>query len=407
MKNERTNAGETVGEYWSGRGSLVDLVTELERQKESRLDFVADCRSLSAIATEEGTEDGSAPRMRIFPSKDGTQVREFIGGDGVELGDSAFAQLCERSEPSIPVRYGRKLLAVNPFAAGTLAEETFCQSGSRRLFRCLDGRVRAVLSDQYRIVDNYDLAFSALEAVHAADGEVIEAALSEKSMKLKFTTKSIFDTLETTRSSGPSGGWYSGGLGSQDYLGKVGANTRGDLPGGPGTIHPIVTLSNSETGHGGIRVRLGILQAVCFNIATVETVVSEIHLGGRLDGGIFSEETRSTDSKAIFLKSRDAIRAAFDPKKFAAMVARIRKSTETPIEAPSTAVGIIAERLDLDEEKRTDLLEHFLGTYARTAFGLASALTRVAQDVADPERAEEFENFGGELMTKPELVAAA
>ena len=89
------------------------------------------------------------------------------------------------------------------------------------------------------------------------------------------------------------------------------------------------------------------------------------------------------------------------------MVARIRKSTETPIEAPSTAVGIIAERLDLDEEKRTDLLEHFLGTYARTAFGLASALTRVAQDVADPERAEEFENFGGELMTKPELVAAA
>ncbi len=402
--NEETNTGQVVGEYWSGRGSLPDLVAELERQKESKIDFVADCRSLSAIATEEGTEDGSAPRMRLFPSKEGAQVREFIGAEGIELGDSAFAQLCDRSDPSIPVRYGRKLLAVNPFVAGTLAEETFCRSGNRRLFRCLDGRVRAVLSDQYRMVDNYDLAFSALEAVQAADGEVIEAALSERSMKLKFTTRSIFDTLETTRSSGPSGGWYSGGLGSPDYLRKVSAKTRGDLPGGPGTIHPIVTLSNSETGHGGIRVRLGILQAVCFNIATVETVVSEIHLGGRLDSGVFSDETRSADSKAIFLKSRDAIRAAFCPKKFASMVSKIRKSTETPIEAPSAAVGIVAERLDLDEERKAELLEHFLGTYARTAFGLASAVTRVAQDVDDSDRAEEFENFGGELMTNPTLV---
>jgi len=406
-RNENANAndGNTVSEYWNGRGNLSDLVKELNRQKDSKIDFVSDTRQLEAVTTEEGTEDGSAPRMRLaaHPS-DGLQIREFIGNLGTELTDSAFAQLLERSEPPCPVRYGRKLLAVNPFAAANLAEETFCQTDNRRLFRCLDGKIRAVLSDQYRMVDNYDLAFTALESVQAADGEVIEAALSEKSMKLKFTSRSIWDKLETTRSGDSRGSWYAGGLGSQSYLAKVGASTTGELPGGPGTIHPLVTLSNSETGHGGIRVRLGLLQAVCFNLATVETIVSEIHLGGRLTPGIFTDETRSADSKAIFLKARDAIKAAFEPRKFAALVEKIRKSSETEIAAPSMAVGIIAERLDLDEEMKASILEHFLGDYARTAFGLASAVTRAAQDVSCPEKAEEFENLGGEIMAKPELV---
>lgn len=404
MTNERqtTREGKTVGEYWSGRGSLSDLVAELERQKESKFDFVADCRSFGAVGfpLDSGLRD--RPSMVLKPKT--PQVSEFVHESGIELTESAFGQLCERSDPPIPVRYGRKLIAVNPSAAGNLAEETFCGQSSRRLFRCLDGQVRAILSDQYRIVDNFDLAFSALDTVQEAGGEVIEASLSDRSMRIKFTTRSIFDSIETVRESGPKSSWYAGGLGSQEYLRKVAASTRGDLPGGPGTVHPIVTLSNSETGHGGIRVRLGILQGICFNVATVEDVVKEIHLGGRLAAGLYSEETQSVDSRAIFLKARDAIRAAFDQDRFSSMVRKIKKSSATPIEAPSAAVGIVAERLDLDDEKKASILEHFLGEYVPTAFGLASAVTRVGQEIDDPERAEEFESFGGEIMTKPELV---
>ena len=53
MQNEETNAATTVSEFndsWKGRGTLQNLVTELERQRKSRIDFVADVRHLSIEA---------------------------------------------------------------------------------------------------------------------------------------------------------------------------------------------------------------------------------------------------------------------------------------------------------------------------------------------------------------------
>lgn len=43
---------ETVSEFsaWTGRGRLDQLVGELERQKEARIDFVADTRSVTVSA---------------------------------------------------------------------------------------------------------------------------------------------------------------------------------------------------------------------------------------------------------------------------------------------------------------------------------------------------------------------
>lgn len=411
--NTTKQAGEAHAEYsrdgWGGRGSLTQLVAELERQKATKIDFVADVRSLHAIATEEGTEDGSFPRMLMAPMADesGTPVREFIDASGIEFSESAFSQLAQKSEPPIPVRYARKLLSVDPDACGNLVDSTFFGSGNRRLFRCLDGRVRAVLSDSYRFVDHYDLAFTALEVVQEREGEVIEATLDERRMRLKFTSRSIFDVLDATRSGSDKSSWYAGGIGSKEHLRKVGANAGDDLPGGPGTVHPSVVLSNSETGHGGVSVRLGILHGICFNLATVETIVSDIHLGGKLDAGVFTDETRAADSKAIFLKARDAIATAFEPAKFKKLVAKLRKSADVEIQAPSSAVGLVAERLDLDQTKRDSIMSFFSRDYAPNALGLASAITRASQDEDHPEVAEEWEDFAGEMLRAPRKTLAA
>ena len=113
------------------------------------------------------------------------------------------------------------------------------------------GQCRAFLSDRYKVLDHYDLALTSLQAVQGQGGEVIEASLSERSMRLKFTSRSIFDAIEQRRHSG-GGNWYAGGLGNTEHLRRVGARTEGDLPGGPDTVHPMVTVSNSETGHGGL-----------------------------------------------------------------------------------------------------------------------------------------------------------
>jgi hypothetical protein len=404
---EKTHA-EYSRDGWGGRGSLSRLVAELERQKATKIDFVADVRDLGASVhvqeNEPGRKSESINTLRMVPKS--PAMGEFIDKTGIEFTDSAFSQLLQKSEPAIPVRYGRSLLAENGIAASNLTEETFFGSGRRRLFRCLDGVVRSVLSDSYRFVDHFDLAFTALEEVQARDGEVIEATLDDHRMRLKFTSRSIFEVLDATREGSDRSKWYAGGIGSKEHLRKVGANAGDALPGGPGTIHPSVVLSNSETGHGGINVRLGILHGICFNLATVESIVSDIHLGGTLDGGIFTDETRAADSKVIFLKTRDAIRTAFEPERFKRLVDKLRRSAEVEILAPSSAVGLVAERLELDQERRDAILGHFVADYAQTALGLASAVTRAAQDVDHPEVAEEWEQFAGEILAAPERTLA-
>lgn len=131
-------------------------------------------------------------------------------------------------------------------------------------------------------------------------------------MRIKFTSQSVWDRIDITQRSGPQGGWYAGAIGNKELIGKtiLGATIRSELPGGSGTIHPVITVSNSETGHGSFRVRLGILMGICYNVATLEDVVSTVHLGERLQEGIYSAETVAADSKAIMLKARDAVRAA-------------------------------------------------------------------------------------------------
>ncbi len=417
--NER-QAGTTVAEYWNGRGSLRNLVAELERQKETKIDFVADVRALGFMSTNvidsdrpgvTGIEPGKPDELRelrLIPHREraGAVAEFFEDYRGLPLSESAYGQLCEKCDPPIPVGYGRKLLRADIPSAGRLLSTTFADRPKRRLIRCLDGRVRAVLSDSYRFVDHYDLAFTALEVVKEHNGEVIEASLDDHKMRLKFTTRELWDQLDAVREGGPKNNWYAGGLGSQEFLSKVGARTRDDLPGGPGTIHPSVVVSNSETGQGGINVRLGIMQGICFNLATVETVVNDIHLGGKLEAGIFSEEARAAESKSVFLKARDAIRAAFTPDRFRRLVEKLRASAEFPIEAPSSAVRLCAERLDLSDDHRDVLLAHFITDWKPTALGLASAVTRFAQDYQEPEVAEGFETFAGELLSEPKKALA-
>lgn len=417
MTNTNTTAktaDESHAEYsrdgWGGRGSLTRLVGELERQKATKIDFVADVRSLGSTLEDsalklDAPKDESIPTIKMIPKT--AQVREFIDRDGIEFSDSAFSQLLQKSEPAIPIRYGRKLLAGNGVACSNLLEETFFGSANRRLFRCLDGRVRAVLSGSYRFVDHYDLAFTALEVVQERGGEVIEATLDERRMRLKFTSRAIFDVLEATRTGSDKSSWYAGGIGSKEHLRKVGANAGDELPGGPGTVHPSVVLSNSETGHGGVSVRLGILHGICFNLATVETIVSDIHLGGKLEAGVFTDETRAADSKAIFLKARDAIKTAFEPERFSKLIAKLRKSADIAIDAPSSVVGLVAERLDLDQAKRDSIMSFFVRDYAPNALGLASAITRASQDEDHPEVAEDWEAFAGEILRAPERTLAA
>ena len=149
-----------------------------------------------------------------------------------------------------------------------------------------------------------------------------------------------------------------------------------------------MSVSNSETGFGKYQVHLGILQGICFNLATVEESIAQVHLGRRLDTGLFSADTVRLETRAIVAKAKDVIRTGFDQQRFRALIERVRRSTTMEIQAPASAVGNLVDTSELFTEKdRDSLLGYFIKEYVPTAYGFARAVGRLAQDVDDPDRA--------------------
>ena len=389
---------------WQGRGGLSQLVAELERQKQSRVDFVSDTRnfSIETVAPRQEIRGGIKcvipGAVRLAPRSQ--QAGEWLPDGPIIFNDKALTQLAEKTDPSIPKRFFDKMLDDRSTILEALVNGLHHAQPQKRLVRCLDGKVRGWLSDSYRIIDNYDVAFTCLDEAQRKGAQVFEAGLSDTNMRIKFTNQSVWDAVDIKQRSGPQGGWYAGAIGNKELIGKtiLGARINGELPGGPGTIHPVVTVMNSETGHGGFRVRLGILMGICFNVATLEDVVTTIHLGSRSEEGIYSQETVAADTKAIMLKARDAVRTAFDPEKFKKMVAKVRKAQEDKVENPTSAVDNIIEANQINEEHKEALLTYFLRDYDPTRFGLAQAVSRLAQDTNDSDDADKLESIAGKML---------
>lgn len=364
---------------WTGRGRLQNLVAELQRQKESKLDFVADARNLMVVAGEK--------QLILAPAD--AVAEEWLPKTGMPIKASTMPQLGKRTNPEIPAKFLRELTDTNASIASTLANDLLQMNPQRHFVRCLDGQVRGLLSNSYRVLDNYDLAFNALAVAKDNDAEVIEASLSDTHMRIKFTTKAVWDAVaEEQDKHGP---------GSHKWLGEIGRDGGWELPGGPGTVHPLITISNSETGHGGLNIQVGIVKAFCVNMAVMEKVQAHIHLGGKLEIGVYSEETLAAESKTIMLKCRDAIKAAFDKERFAKLIAKANGAAEMKIERPRDAVENVVSAGLLTADDNDAILEYFLVDYNRTKYGLAQAVARYSQDV-DSDKAADLEELAGKVL---------
>jgi hypothetical protein len=139
-----------------------------------------------------------------------------------------------------------------------------------------------------------------------------------------------------------------------------------------------------------------------------EAAVRKAHLGRSGTRGAdviedareyFRDETRAADDRAFFLKVADAVRAMFDPARFAARLDQYRDASARRIEAdPVRVVDATAKRLALTDGEKTSVLQHLIRGGDLSAWGLANAVTRTAEDAADYDRATELETAGGRVI---------
>jgi hypothetical protein len=130
----------------SGR-SLVDLAQELGRQLATKKDMVVPSSLMLYRTSVQGVSS--------------VDIDEQTGVQSYGITELARRQLADKLK--IPYAYFERMRTEQPSLldrnVNTWLQEN---DADKRLIRTLDGRVRAVLSDRYRRLDNFDLAENVL-----------------------------------------------------------------------------------------------------------------------------------------------------------------------------------------------------------------------------------------------------
>ena len=159
----------------SGR-TLLNLAQELERQLDTKKDLV-----VSSPLVRHSTSEGGGTTL---------VVEEASGPAAYGVTPLARRQLADKL--NIPYAYFERMRENQPALLDRNVNTWLQSEPDRRLLRTLDGQVRAVLSDRYRRLDNYDLAVHVLPILKGLPDLRFESVeLTETRMYIKCVTPQL------------------------------------------------------------------------------------------------------------------------------------------------------------------------------------------------------------------------
>ncbi len=312
------------------------------------------------------------------------EIEVYSHGEPLRMTETAESQLFGRL--GIPTRFARSLAERNcQDALKYTCDRLAVEDGGKWMIRTVGDRIRAVLSNSYKTLDNFDIMLSATKAADAANAEPWKMRLSEDRFELFLGSSSIQGEVR------------------QDRPENLGGRYRWQAdPTKPDTHYACCWMSNSETGRGGLNVQPSILRAVCANYMLWGDVVRTIHLGRRREeeGLIYSEETEQAEGHLVWAKLRDIITTTFNQEKFDAYIDSLNGLTQ--IVLPEDTIAVVASvsvKLQVSEKDSNDVLKRLLGSGDLTAYGLVQAYTETAHDhdQADAEKALALEMAGSAI----------
>ncbi|HEX6498683.1 MAG TPA: DUF932 domain-containing protein [Micromonosporaceae bacterium] len=356
------------------KATLADLATALRDQQTRAVDVVVPTTKLAADAG------------RLLVS--GAEVE--LTDDGVTTTDGVYRPTAVANDQladtlGIPSRYLRKLHA-DPHLGMWDTNVNYWLSrlvDKRYLLRALrgddggEGTLRAVLSDQYKMIDNLDVLLAALSGIRAAGvpATVESADLTDKRMYVRVASDAV-----------------------RAYAPTLLERYRSPFTGARGADNPVVfagfVLTNSEVGHGAFTITPRITVQVCSNGMTMSTdALRKVHLGTQLDDGIiqWSDETQRKNTELITAQTRDAVRTFLNVDYITRKIAELEQAAGTPVTKPDETIKKVAKAQSFTDEQRDSILNFFIQGGDVTAGGVAQAITAYAQTVDDGDAAFDLE----------------
>jgi len=338
--------------------TLQELGRELQRQRNNRQDFLADTRSLEM----ESNGRGSVLHLTLD-----NKAQDF------SVGEVAHQQIASRL--NIPYRYYQKMQVESPELLDRNVNTWLNKNPERRMIRVLDNNVRAFLSDRYRRLDNLELCAAVLPVIQEMKGASVESC-----------------EVTPTRM----------------YLKVINKKVKAEVAVGDVIIAGFV-ISNSEVGLGSLRVEPLVFRLVCKNgLICKDYAQKRYHVGKQVNLSedsayeIYRDETIAQDDKTFFMKVQDVVRSAVDESKFLMTVAKLREAKEIPLKnQPVKAVELLADKFQLTENERGDILRQLFIGGDSSRYGLVNAVTAASKIAKSYDRATELERIGGEILSLP------
>lgn len=338
--------------------TLAELGRELQRQRLNLQDFLADTRSLEM----QSDSCGSTLRMSL----DNYNYSFTVG-------ENAHQQIASRL--NIPFRYYAKMQKSAPELLDRNVNTWFAKTPERRMIRVLDGNVRAFLSDRYRRLDNLELCAAVLPVINEMKGANIESCeVTSTHLYLKVVNKKLKAEVKV-----------------------------GDV------VQAGFVVSNSEVGLGSLRVEPLVFRLVCKNgLICKDLAQKKYHVGRQVNLSddaayeLYSEETLAQDDKAFFMKVQDVVRCAVDEARFMLTVDKLRETTQIPLKHdPVKSVELLADKFQLTENERGDILRQLFMGADNSRYGLINAVTAASKIAKSYERATDLERIGSEILALP------
>lgn len=342
--------------------TLEALGLMLAEQEATKQDYLVDPNRLQM---ESG---GFPPVLRVLDQA-GQDCMEPL-----ELNETAHRQL--GGYLRIPASYYSRMLSEDPELLAYNVNRWLREVQETKLMRTMGGTVRALLSNRYWCVDHLEL------------------------LRVMGPMFDLFPGL-TVRSCGLTE--------SRMYVEVINQRIQQDVVPGD-TVQYGLIITNSEVGMGAISIQPLIYRLVCSNGMVISerfgSGARRIHKGKvlQLSGPIRSYEAPGLDSqKQTVSDIKKTLTEAIQGAKFEIFLDQMRKATVAAIETENLTALLkeVGTAVGLREAEQGGVLQHLLADHDMTQYGLANAVTRYAQDVANYDRATELEAAGYDLMTIP------
>ena len=333
--------------------TIAELVKEIERQNEVKLDYKADTRQL-----------------RLNDVTAGTMEINGFGNFGIR--NRTHRQIGTRL--AIPAKYYDRLLRDHPDMLANNVNSLFHREPEKRMIRTLDGNARAFLSDRYLPLDNYDLAEAALPTLGDKNMKIQSCEITEDHLYLKATLPSLQAEVRV-----------------------------GDV------VEAGISIANSEVGASSFRIHPLILRLTCMNGAVAQAEgLKRYHVGANGSGNgetaheFYRDDTRKALDDAFWRQVRDTIDHVLTKEVFERVVDTMREGTAKKIGGdPVKAVEEVQKKFQYTDDERGGILKHLIMGGDLSAYGLSQAITREAQDAESYDRASQLEYDGFKVLELP------